>query len=66
MVKKYLIEVKPKRQTKPHVKKTSKKAYIYEAHEYAKNTAKWKMAKEYCKDRMMEFKILTEKELGIK
>ena len=66
MVKKYLIEVKPKRQTKPPVKKTSKKAYIYEAHEYAKNMAKWKMAKEFCKDRMWEFKIMTEKELGIK
>ena len=65
-IKKYLIEIKPKRQTKPPVKKTSKKAYIYEAHEYAKNMAKWKMAKEFCKDRLWEFKIMTEKELGIK
>ena len=63
--KKYLIEIKPKRQTQPPVKKTSKKAYIYEAHEYAKNQAKWKMAKEFCKDRLWEFKVMTEKELGI-
>ena len=64
-IKKYLIEIKPKRQTQPPVKKTSKKAYIYEAHEYAKNQAKWKMAKEFCKDRLWEFKVMTEKELGI-
>ena len=64
-IKKYLIEIKPKRQTKPPVKKSSKKAYIYEAHEYAKNQAKWKMAKEFCKDRLWEFKVMTEKELGI-
>ena len=63
--KKYLIEIKPKRQTQPPVKKSSKKAYIYEAHEYAKNQAKWKMAKEFCKDRLWEFKVMTEKELGI-
>ena len=64
-IKKYLIEIKPKRQTKPPVKKSSKKAYIYEADEYAKNQAKWKMAKEFCKDRLWEFKVMTEKELGI-
>ena len=64
-IKKYLIEIKPKRQTQPPVKKSSKKAYIYEAHEYAKNQAKWKMAKEFCKDRLWEFKVMTEKELGI-
>ncbi len=27
--------------------------------------AKWKMAREFCKDRLWEFKVLTEKELGI-
>jgi len=34
--------------------------------EYAKNQAKWKAAREFCKDRMWEFKVLTENELGIK
>jgi hypothetical protein len=33
--------------------------------EYAKNQAKWGAAKEFCKDRMMEFKILTEDNLGV-
>ncbi len=65
IVKNMLIEIKPQRQTKRPQKKTSKKAYIYEAQEYAKNMAKWKMAREFCKDRLWEFKVLTEKELGI-
>jgi hypothetical protein len=34
--------------------------------EYAKNQAKWKAAEEFCADRMIEFKIITEDELGIK
>ena len=66
-VKKYVIEIKPKKQCiepKPQKKKT--KGYIYEVCEYAKNQAKWKAASEYCKDRMVEFKVLTENELGIK
>ena len=66
-IKTYVIEVKPKKQTrppKPGKKKT--KSYIYEATEYAKNQAKWKAAVEFCKDHMIEFKIITEDELGIK
>ena len=42
-----------------------KLGYIREAYEYAKNQAKWKMAKEFCADRKWEFKVVTEKELGI-
>jgi uncharacterized membrane protein len=42
------------------------KGYIYEVAEYAKNQAKWSAAKEFCEDRRWEFKIFTEKELGIK
>jgi len=65
-IKKYIIEVKPKRQCiepKPQKKKT--RTYIYEVRQYAQNQAKWKAAEEYCLDRGYEFKILTEKELGI-
>jgi len=66
-VKRYIIEVKPLKQTTPPKKpKTQTKAYIREAYEYAKNQAKWKVAREYCEDRMWEFKVVTEKELGIK
>lgn len=66
-IKKYIIEIKPKKQTvEPKVQKKKTKAYIYEVVEYAKNQAKWKAAEEFCKDRMWEFRVLTEDELGIK
>ena len=66
-IKRYVIEVKPAKQTKPPVKpKRQTKGYIIEAYEYAKNQAKWKAAKNYCLDRGYEFKVLTEDELGIK
>ena len=65
-IRKYIIEVKPAKQTKPPVKpKRQTKKYISEAYEYAKNQAKWKMAREFCADRQWEFKVVTEKELGI-
>lgn len=66
-VKTYVIEVKPKKQTRPpKTPKRQTKSYIYEATEYAKNQAKWKAAQEFCDDRRIEFKIITEDELGIK
>ena len=65
-IKKYIIEIKPKKQTiEPQVKKRKTKSYIYEVYEYAKNQAKWKAAEEFCKDRMWEFRVLTEEDLGI-
>ena len=65
-IKKYIIEVKPKRQCvalAPQTKRTKK--YIREVTEYAKNQAKWEAAREFCADRRLEFKILTESELGV-
>ena len=47
----------PKRQTK---------SYLYECVTYSINQAKWKAAREWCADRKIEFKIITEHELGIK
>ena len=65
-IKRYLIEVKPLKQTtKPKKPKRLTKGYIREAFEYARNQAKWKAAREYCADRMWEFKVITEKELDI-
>ena len=65
-IKNYVIEVKPAKQTIPPKKpKRQTKGYIREAYEYAKNQAKWKMAKEFCADRQWVFKVVTEKELGI-
>jgi hypothetical protein len=66
-IKKYIIEIKPQKQTIPPPKpKRQTKKYLYEAYEYAKNQAKWEAAKDWCLDRGYEFKVLTENELGIK
>jgi hypothetical protein len=66
-IKTYVIEVKPEKQTREPVKKSRvTKSYIYEVTTYAVNQAKWKAANEFCKDRLIEFKIITENELGIK
>ena len=63
----YVIEVKPKKQTQPPKKRSRvTKSYIYECQTYAINQAKWKAANEFCKDNKIEFKIITEDELGIK
>lgn len=65
-IKKYLIEVKPKRQTAPPPKpKRQTKRYISEVTEYAKNQAKWKAASEFCEDRQWKFVIITEDELKV-
>ena len=66
-IKKYVVEVKPLKQCSPPKKpKRQTKGYLREAFEYAKNQAKWKEAREWCADRQWEFKVVTEKELGIK
>ena len=65
-IQKFVVEVKPKRQTKePKVQRKMTKKYIYEVTEYAKNQAKWKAAKEYCDDRNYKFMLITEKELQV-
>ena len=65
-IKKWVVEVKPKAQTRPpRTPKRKTKKYITEVRNYAINDAKWKNAIEYCKDRNMEFIIITEDELGI-
>ena len=62
-----IIEVKPDKQTRPPKKpKRQTKGYLYEVTQYVKNEAKWDAAKEFCKARLWEFRIFTEKELGIK
>ena len=64
----YIIEIKPRYQVigpkKEKIRRT--KRYINEAKTFAINKAKWRAAEIYCADRQMKFKILTEKELGIK
>jgi hypothetical protein len=67
-VKKFLIEVKPYKQTVPPVapktnRKTSLDRYRGEQVLFAKNMSKWEYAKKFCKRHGMEFKIVTEKDV---
>jgi len=65
-IEKLIIEIKPLKQTTPPKKQQRRtKKYITEVTTYAVNEAKWEAAREYCKDRKWEFKILTEKELKV-
>ena len=62
--KKYVIEIKPKKQTIPPVKGNKQtKTFIHEVNTYVVNQAKWTAIQEWCADRMLEFKVITEQEL---
>ena len=65
-VKKMLIEVKPKSQCgfPPKQPKRKSPTFVQEVRTWGVNKAKWEAAIEYCNDRKMEFKILTEDHLG--
>ena len=64
--KTYVVEVKPDKQTRPpEIPARRSKSFINEVMTWGKNDAKWKAAREYCKDRGYEFVILTEYDLGI-
>lgn len=63
---KYIIEIKPKKQTQPPNDKNKRStAYRNAVLTFAKNHAKWSAAREYCEDRQMNFLILTEDHLGV-
>ena len=63
-IKKYMIEIKPSKQTVPPPKpKRQTQKYISEVYEYAKNQSKWESAREWCADNGYEFKVITENEL---
>ena len=68
--RKYLIEIKPEKQTRPPNKRIKNKAkVIKEQLIYIKNMSKWKAAKKFAEDNDCEFQIWTEKTLkgfGIK
>ena len=66
--KKFIIEVKPKAQCKEPVKTPKRKTrrWYKEVQTWGINQAKWKSAIDYCENRGMEFKILTEDHLNPK
>ena len=64
-IKKYLIEIKPSRQTKPPTTKYRKKAHlIYEQKQWVINNCKWDAARKFAKQKGFIFKIITEKDLS--
>lgn len=66
LVMTYMIEVKPFSQTQQPQRKRKTQKFIQESVTYVVNQSKWKAADEFCQEHGWQFKILTEKELGIK
>lgn len=64
-IEKYLIEIKPKKQTQPPTSHGNKKqsTVLYENMAYIKNIAKWESARKWCKRKGYKFQILTEEHL---
>lgn len=64
-IKKYLVEVKPAKQTVRPVPAAGKqkKTLLYEQLTYITNQAKWAAAKKWAQNRGYNFVVLTEKEL---
>ena len=62
-----MIEVKPYRQVvgPPENPKRRTKSWVASVMTYMVNQAKWKAARKYCENKGMNFRIVTEKELGI-
>ena len=63
-----VVEIKPAKDLKEPDSnpKRKTKSWVYSVKTWAVNQAKWEAAKDWCADRKYEFRILTEKELGIK
>lgn len=61
----YIIEVKPLKETKPprKTRKQSKKTQLYQEATWITNQAKFDAAKQYCKKFGFHFQLLTEREL---
>ena len=63
-----MIEVKPQSQIDgpPTNPKRRTQSWMNAVHTYITNQAKWKAAMEYCEDRGMSFRLISEKHLGLK
>ena len=60
-----VIEVKPFKQTQKPTQKRRTKRFLEEAATYAINQEKWRAADLFCKEHGWQFKIITEKDLGL-
>lgn len=68
-VQKYMVEIKPYKQTIPPIiqenKQSKTRRYMKEVAEWGINSAKWQAAEEWCKSHNSKFLIITEKNLRI-
>lgn len=66
-IRKALIEVKPEKDLKEPEKnpKRKTKSWAYRVKTWAVNQQKWNAARKFCEEKDWEFKIFTERELGI-
>lgn len=62
-----MVEIKPYRQVigPPENPKRRTKAWVGQVMTYLVNQAKWEAARKYCENKGMNFRIVTEKELGL-
>ena len=65
-IQKRAIEVKPRAETKAPRMGKNLKSYERKMKTYIVNKAKWIAASAYCKDRGVQFMIMTEYDLGLK
>jgi len=61
----YVLEIKPEKQTKKPSQKRKTQRYINEMVTYAINQEKWRAAEIFCYEHGWQFKIITEKDLGL-
>lgn len=64
-IEKFLIEVKPHKETIPPKSRRGKKktSLLREKQTFATNSNKWRAAQSYCKKRGWQFRLITEKQL---
>jgi hypothetical protein len=67
-ISKFVVEIKPSRETKPPSKRgrKSKKTKLFQESTWITNQAKFKAAENYCRKMGFRFKVMTEKELFFK
>lgn len=63
LVETFMVEIKPKKQTKQPTPRKNKRAYLNECITYETNMCKWKAAQTFCEEKGWNFKILTEENL---
>lgn len=63
--KRYIVEIKPYSQCVPPVGAKKTKRLLTELATYSINQAKWEAARAFCRNKGIEFLVLTENELGV-